>query len=426
MLKRTLPLAALLALAAAVAAIADDWPQWQGPRRDNISTEIGLLKQWPVGGPRLLWTFTGAGVGYSGPAIVGDRLYTMGSKGDQGCVIALDVATGKEVWRTSFGPLFKVDHGGGPRCTPTVDGDRVYALGAQGILLCVEAASGKEVWRKTLTDDLAGKTPHWGYAESPLVDGDHLICTPGGEAGTLAALDKKTGDVVWRSEGLRDSAAYSSIVISEVGGVRQYVQMTPNGVVGVAVRDGKLLWRQNVGANRIATIATPVIKDNCVYVTSDYNAGCALVELMADGGQVRSNVVYKNGNMQNHHGGVVLIDGCLYGWSGNSNARGHWVCQDFMSGETVWTSEKFRQAGSVTYAGDRLYCYGQNDGTIVLAEVSRAGGWKERGRFTIPQHTNLPRNQGHVWTRPVVANGKLYLRDLDLIFCYDVKDSSRP
>ncbi len=427
MLTRTLPLVGLLSLAAI--ASAEDWPQWQGPRRDNVSTETGLLKQWPAGGPRLLWTFSNAGFGYSGPAIVGDRLYTMGTEGDHGCVFALDVSTGKEVWRSRTGPLFKNAWGGGPRSTPTVDRERLYALDAQGILVCLETASGKEVWRKHLIEDLGGqkptgKRPFWGYAESPLVDGGQVVCSPGGSQGTLAALDKKTGEVLWRSEGLTDDATYSSIVIAEVGGIRQYVQMTSGGVVGVAPRDGKLLWQENVGANKTATIPTPVIKDNDVYVTSDYRAGCALVKLTAEGGQIRSEVVYKNRNMENHHGGVVLVDGCIYGWSGNSGARGPWVCQDFMGGERIWTSEKFRQSGSLTCADGMLYCYGQNDGTAVLAEASR-DGWKEHGRFVIPRHTSLPRGQGHVWTHPVVANGKLYLRDFDLIFCYDVSNGGR-
>jgi outer membrane protein assembly factor BamB len=403
-------------------ALADDWPGWQGPKRNNVSAETGLLKSWPKGGPRLLWTCTETGVGYSGPAIVGDRLYIMGDEDGKAWLFAIDVKSGKRLWKCDMGPPWANDYGNGPRGTPAIDGDHVYGLSGAGYLVCAEAASGERVWLKRLKEELGGTMmSRWGYSESPLVDGDHLLCSPGGDRGTLAALDKKTGAVVWRSQGARDKASYASIVVAELAGVRQYVQLTGSGVIGVAAKDGKLLWRQNVAINGVAMVPTPIVKDEYVYVTTDYGAGCALVKVTSDGSDVKSEVVYANKKMQNHHGGVVLVDGLLYGYSGNTNARGQWTCQNFLTGDVVWENNKFNQAGSLTHADGRLYCYGQNDGTAVLVEVSKSG-WTDHGRFTIPQQTRVSRQRGHIWTHPVVANGKLYLRDQDLLFCYDIKE----
>jgi outer membrane protein assembly factor BamB len=419
-MKTLTPLFVALSLFAAVAR-ADDWPQWQGPARDNISHETGLLKDWSAAKPKLLWTFDKAGAGFSGPAIVGDRLYVMGSRDGRELVLALDLKNGAEIWTSEIGPLYVNGYGDGPRGTPTVDGERLYALGGQGVLVCVETKTGKNLWRKDLNKDLDGKVmTRWGSTESPLIDGDRLICSPGGSKGTLAALDKKSGDVVWRSADLTDEASYSSIIPVDFNGTRQYAQMTKDGLVGVAAKDGKLLWKHKVAINSIAIVPTPIAHDGFVYTTSDYGAGCALVKLTASG----STKVYENKIMENHHGGVVLLDGMLYGCSGNSNGRAQWVCQDFKTGAKKWSDSTFRQAGSLTFADGRLYCYGLEDGTVVLVEPNPTG-WKEHGRFTIPQTTKLPRKSGRIWTHPVVANGKLFLRDQELIFCYDVKDGGR-
>jgi outer membrane protein assembly factor BamB len=420
MLKRMLPLAGIMLPAALFAA---DWPQWRGPARDDVSKETGLLKAWPKDGPKLLWTFDGAGIGYSGPAIAGDYLYTLGADEKDDLAIALDVRSGNKVWATPVGPYVHNDYGSGPRSTPTIDGEHVYVLSSAGHLACLKADDGTKVWSVDLIDDLGGGRPRWNYAESPLVDSDQVVCTPGGGKGTLAALDKKTGKVLWRSEELTDAAAYSSIVAGEVGGIRQYVQMTTGGVVGVAPKDGKLLWRQRLGVNGVAIIPTPIVHQNYVYVTSDYGAGCGLVKLTAQGGALKSEVVYHNNNMQNHHGGVVLVEGAVYGWSGNANGgRGPWLCQDFRTGNVVWKDERFKQAGSLTCADGRLYCCGQDDGTAVLIEPNKRG-WKEHGRFTIPRHSPRREYRNNVWTHPVVANGRLYLRDQELLFCYDVKEN---
>ena len=236
-MKRT-PLLLAAALAAGLAGA--DWPGFRGPDRTDISKETGLLKAWPRGGPRLLWTFDRAGIGYSGPSVVGDRLYIMGGDERKEYLFALDVKTGTEVWTAEVGPFYDNAWGGGPRGTPTVDGDRVYALGARGNLVGVNASSGEKLWSKSYTDDLGGARPSWGFTESPLVDGDKLLCTPGGPKGTLAALDKKTGEVIWRSKGWTEPAAYPSVVLGHAGGVRQYVQMTDRSMEGVDASTGRL------------------------------------------------------------------------------------------------------------------------------------------------------------------------------------------
>jgi outer membrane protein assembly factor BamB len=422
MKKLTLPLLGCLLLAGAAAA--DDWPQWQGPDRNNVSKETGLLKTWPKGGPKLLWTFSQAGMGYSAPAVVGDRLYAMGASDDKNYLFAVDVKTGKKVWASALNPLSEgqEERGNGPRGTPTVDGDRIYAITADGTLVCAKTADGAKVWSKDFGKDLSGAKQNlkWGYSESPLVDGDQVVCTPGGRLGTVAAFDKKTGTVRWRSEGLRDEAGFSSLVPAEFGGVRQYVVMTPENVAGVAARDGRVLWRF-ARRSIVATIPTPVVFDDHVYVTSGYGFGCALLKISKDGDKFRADEVYANKNMTNHHGGVVLLDGHIYGYH---DMAGGWECQDVKTGEIVWRERNKLGKGSLTYADGRLYCYTESGGTAALVEATTAG-WKEDGRFKLPRQSKLPRPElnatNNVWTHPVVANGRLYLRDQDLIFCFDVK-----
>ncbi len=409
---------------APLSLFALDWPQWQGPDRTNVSKETGLLKEWPQSGPKLLWTSEDAGMGYSAPAIVGDRLYSMGARDGKDWLFALDGKTSQKKWSTPIGDQFSNNRGNGSRGTPTVDGDRIYALGGQGNLVCVKTDSGEIVWQKNLKRDLGGNMQNnWGYSESPLIDGAVIVCTPGGSKGTIAALDKNTGEVRWRSKGLIDAAAYSSLVVSNAGGVRQYVQMTGNSVTGVAAKDGQVLWSFKRPSN-VAAIPTPICFDDSVYVSSGYGTGCALLKINKDGSSWKAEQVYANKNMVNHHGGVVHLGDHFYGYS---DGKG-WVCQDAKTGAVVWQERNRLGKGSLTCAEGRLYCYSEKDGTVVLVEASPAG-WKESGRFTIPQQSKLPRPssqpRNNIWTHPVVANGRLYLRDQDLIFCYDVKGGER-
>jgi outer membrane protein assembly factor BamB len=425
----------LLALAAP-GLRGDDWPQFRGPHRDGVSRETGLRKEWPKGGPPLLWTYAQAGVGYSGPAVVGDRLYTAGGRGGAEYVFALDLkAPGgavKEVWSARIGPLFTWNGNSwnaGPNATPTVDGELVYALGGFGDLVCVEAAGGKERWRKSLPRDLGGEvnpigggledpTPlGWGYAGAPLVDGDALVCVPGGKQGLLAALDKKTGRVLWRSVGVTDQAPYSSPVAVEVGGVRQYVQVTNKGIVGVAASDGKLLWSyERQSPFNDVVIATPVFHEDRVFATVGFGEGCDLIRLTPREGGTAVEKVYSTKEFQSRDGGVVRVGEYLYGYS----ERGGWVCQEFKTGRVAWSERGALGRGSVTCADGRLYCCAEKGGAVALVEASPEG-WRERGRLQLPRESGLRRPSGGLWTHPVVANGRLYVRDQELLFCFDLR-----
>ncbi len=407
-MKKPLLLAALTA--AALVTTAADWPQWRGADRTDISKETGLLKSWPEGGPKLVWINKDVGLGYSGYAIAGGRLFTIGLRGDTELLIAVDVKTGKELWTTPVGPILKNGWGDGPRATPTVDGDMVFAMGGNGGVLAVKAADGKEVW-KAMMRDFGGRTPTWGYCESVLVDEGRVICTPGGGQGTLLALDKATGKKIWQSEGWGDGAQYSSPIVATHNGKRQYIQLTMQNVAGVEAKTGKVLWKSAWGG-KTAVIPTPIYKDGHVYIASGYGVGCKLVKLGADGS---AENVWENTNMVNHHGGVILVGDKLYGYS----EKGGWTCQDFKTGEVAWTSNNLKK-GAIHCADGMFYCLEEGSGTVALVEVSDKG-WSEKGRFKLTPQTEQRNPKGKVWTHPVVSDGKLYLRDQELLFCFDVK-----
>ncbi len=403
----------LAAALMAPSAFAEDWPQWQGPQRDNRSKETGLLKEWPASGPALTWEAKGLGGGYSGVAVAAGRIYTLGDFPDGAHALAFNEKDGKPVWSTLIG---KNGGGGGypgPRCTPTVDGDFVYVLGQFGDLVCLESATGKEVWHKNLIADFDGHMMSgWGYAESPLVDGDRLVCTPGGPKGTIIALNKKTGEVLWHSAEIGDPAAYASIVETEIGGKRQYVQLTGQHVIGVEADNGKLLWAAVRNGNT-AVIPTPIVSDDSVFVTSGYGAGCNLFKITADNGDFKTKEVYHEKNMTNHHGGIVLVGDNVFGFSDH----GHFTCIAFKTGQEVWNDKAgILGKGSLTYADGNLYFRNEGGaGTVWLVEAS-VDGFKDHGHFNPPD-----RSDKNSWPHPVVANGKLYIRDQDVLLCYDVK-----
>ena len=414
--------AILLTLPALAAA---DWPQWRGPNRDGVSAETGLLKQWPKGGPKLAWQANLDGVGYGSPVVVGDRLYiTAAADADNGTgeyALCLDTKTGKQLWKTDLPAgegKYLTGWGSGPRSSPTVDGDAVYVLGARGELVRMNAADGKVVWDLNLKKDFKGAIPTWGYSESVLIDGDRLVCTPGGKDGTVLCLEKKTGKKVWQSEELTDAANYSSLVPADVGGVRQYVTQTATSAVGVRAKDGKLLWKKNDLKRGVAVIPTPIVHDGLAFFTTGYGAGCELFKLTSKDGATDAEKVYsQNKTMVNHHGGVVRIGDYVYGYTDNG---GKWICMEYKAepADPVWESKELDK-GSLVAADGHLYCYGQKAGECVLIEASPKE-WKEKGRVTIPQESKFPRRSGLIWAHPVVANGKLYLRDHELLFCYDI------
>lgn len=404
---------ALLSLVATVAtaplALALDWPQWRGPDRTGVSQETGLLKSWPAGGPKLVWLYENAGKGYSAPAIVGGKFFTIGTRDDAESLFILDANTGKELRVVKIGDVLENKWGDGPRGTPTVDGDRVYALSGPGELACIGIADGKILWKVSMSS-LGGKVPNWGYTESVLVDGNKVLCTPGGNKGTVAALDKMTGKVLWQSVGIKEPAHYSSIVAATINGTAQYVQRNEKSIFGLAANDGRVLWQTDF-PGRTAMIPTPIVSGNEVYVTAGYGTGCKMVRIGADNSVT---VVYENKVAKNHHGGFVKIGDYLYG-----HGDPQWVCQNFKTGEEVWSSRALGK-GALGAADGMLYLLEENTGTVALVEASPKG-WKEVSRFTLSPQSKIRSSSGKHWTHPVISHGKLYLRDQDLIYCFDVK-----
>lgn len=387
----------------AAAQTGGDWPQWRGANRDGISKETGLLKQWPTDGPPLAWKATGAGNGYSSFAVANNRLYTMGLRGTKEFVVAFDVATGKEVWATAHGGAFRNDRGDGPRGTPTVDGDRIYALGGNGDLSALDTKTGKVVWTMNVLEKFGGSNITWGISESPLVVGDKVLVNPGGPGASIVALNKKDGSVVWKSQS--DRAGYSSAVPVQIGNTTQVVFFTHKRAVGLDLKDGKLLWEYGKAANNVANAATPIVRGNRVFISSDYGTGAGLVEIKADG---VAQEVYFTKDMRNHHSTSVLIGDYLYGFSG-----GILTAMKFDTGEVAWKDRSVGK-GSIVFADGHIYAVSEN-GVVGLVEATPAG-YKEKGRFHI-QQDSLP-----TWTHPVVAGGKLYIRDQDTIYAYDVRE----
>lgn len=427
MVRRLLAFSAVACLSGTLAAA--DWPTWRGPNRDGISTETGISGPWPAEGPKLAWKITDAaviGVGYGSPAVVGDRIYLVGADGPKkdakesaSCLSAVD---GKQIWKTPLDTTpgnFNDGWGGGPRSTPTVDGDHVYVLGSTGDLVCLTTKDGKEVWKKNLVKDFGGKIPTWGYSESVLVDGPNVVVTPGSKSGVVA-LDKKTGATVWTCEDLKDGAGYSSLVPVEIGGVRQYVSQTMKHGFGVRAKDGKLLWSVGEIGRATAVIPTPVVHDGIAFFTSGYGAGCEAFKLEPDGDGTKATKIYsKNKVVANHHGGVIRFGDNIYGHSDSTG----WVCFDYKTGpaDPTWSSKK-NSKGSIAYADGQFYTYGESKGDLVRIKATPEG-WEETGRFTIPATSTIRPKQGKVWAHPVIANGKLYLRDYELLYCYDLPKS---
>jgi outer membrane protein assembly factor BamB len=385
-----------------LAQTAGDWPQWRGPNRDGVSKETGLLKEWPTNGPPLVWKASGAGGGYSSLAISNGRIYTMGLRGDREYVIAFDVATGKEVWATAHGSAFRNDRGDGPRGTPTVDGKTLYALGGSGDLSAMDVQTGKIVWTMNVLQKFGGSNIIWGISESPLVVGEKLLVNPGGPGASIVALNKKDGSLVWKSQS--DRSGYSSAIPVQVGNTTHVVFFTHTRGLGLDLKDGKLLWEYPRAANDVANAATPIARGNRVFISSDYGNGGGLVEIKADN---TSKEVYFTKEMRNHHSSSILIGDYLYGFS-----SGILTAMRFDTGEVAWKDRSVGK-GSLVFADGNLYALSEN-GVVGLIEATPAG-YSEKGRFRIAQDS-LP-----TWTHPVIAGGRLYLRDQDTIYAYDVK-----
>jgi outer membrane protein assembly factor BamB len=367
-----------------------------------VSAEKGLLQAWPAGGPPLAWTASGAGEGYSSFAASQGRLFTLGARGGNEYVIAYDIASGKRLWETSHGTRFSNDRGDGPRATPTIDGDRVYAFGASGDLSVLDAATGKVHWTVNVLRQYRGSNIQWGLSESPLVLADRILVNAGG---TIVALNKTDGKSIWTTQG--DQAGYSSAVAHKIGDVTEAVYFTSDRVIGVDVSSGRQLWSYGQVANRVANIATPIVRGNRVFVSSDYGTGSALLELSAAGNRVSAREVYFTRQMKNHHGGVVLVDGYLYGYDDSIL-----TCLEFATGKRMWRDRSVGK-GSVAFADGHLYIQSENN-VVGLAEATPSG-YVEKGRFQIPDK-GLPS-----WAHPVISGARLYVRNQDYVAVYDIK-----
>ena len=404
--KNVVSVAGAVLLTVSALHAAADWPQWQGPDRTRVSKETGLLPAWPASGPRVVWTATGLGSGYGSMAVVGNRVFVQGARGGRSAVIALDRADGKELWSKALGASGTDDRGPGPRGTPAVDGDRLYVLTESGDLAGL-TTEGTVVWQRNILRDFRGRQLPWLISESPLVDGAHVVVSPGGPGAGMVKLDRLTGKTVWTSKDLSDPAGYSSVIAADVHGVRTYMTFTAAAGVGVRASDGKVMFQYPRAANRTANVATPIFFNNRVFFTSAYGTGGGLLGLTAQNGEVNAKELYFTLDMKNHHGGVVLVDGYLYGFNDSILS-----CLGFATGKVIWRDRSVGK-GSVTYADGRLYIQGENN-VVGLADATPSG-YRERGRFNIPD-TGLPS-----WAHPVISDGRLYVRNQDTLLAYDIK-----
>jgi outer membrane protein assembly factor BamB len=395
---------------------AIDWPQWRGPDRSGTSTEKGLLQSWPAEGPKLLWEGGAIGEGFSSLAIKGDRIFTMGDKSGNSQLFCLQKSNGQTIWSIQIGKP-----GGnysGTRCTPTVDEDSVYALGQFGDLVCVDAARGREKWRKNIQEEFRGESGGWNYSESVLIDGDLLLCSPGGNDATVVALNKNNGAVIWKTSlPGAGQAHYSSWVVSNAAGVKQYVRLYQGGTYGIEAKSGKYLWHYDVLGRNTANIPTPIPFDDYVFTAAGYGKGGALLKLARSGSGVSATEVYYNQELKNKHGGIIKVGNYIYG---DMDDRGRPWCADIMTGKVLWRKDSGAGGGSacVTYGDGRLY-FRYQDSTMALIDPDPEKGFQQISTFKIPD------NMKQSWAHPVISEGKLYLRGNDKILCYDISDPSR-
>ena len=398
-----------------------NWTMFRGPDNSGISPDTGLLKSWPGSGPEQLWIFKDAGMGYSGFAIVDGRLYTMGTKNENEVhMVCIDTSSGSEVWSQAFATDdsqgYNAGWGNGPRGTPTFSEGKLYGLGPKGVIACLDAESGKVLWKKDLQSDFGGQAGGWGFSESPLVDGNKVVVAPGGNQSGIVALDKNSGQVIWKAEEVKPGKAeYATILATDLNGVRQYIKFFEKSLVSVDAEDGKLLWEGEFPKGRTAVIPTPIIDGDQVYVAAGYGAGCRAFKIKEDNSV---ELLWENNDMVNHHGGVIKFGDHLYGFSDGKGL----VCQDWETGETAWMEKErqFLAKGAVHIADGMIYALNEQNGALTLVEANPSG-YREKGRFVIEPQSELRNPRGKIWTHPVVIGGKLYLRDQEMVYCYDVK-----
>jgi outer membrane protein assembly factor BamB len=402
---------------------ATQWLQWRGPDRAGKSPDTGLLKDWSAQKPKLLWTAEGLGEGYASVSSADDRIYTTGNQPDGQAVVCISAGDGRVIWKKNFTSDVPKHGHDGSRCTPSIDGSRLFAIASSGKIACLMAEDGREIWSRDFVKEWGGRMPNWGFSESPLVDGDWVLCTPGGPDAMIVALDKLTGKEVWRSKvpnlgrAGREEAGYSSIVISNACGVKQYVQLVGSGLIGVRATDGQFLWGYNAIANRTANIPTPIVDGDSIFCSTGYNTGAALVKLTKSGDEIRCDEQYfvSGDKLQNHHGQMILKDGYVY--FGNKHRNGFPVCVEMESGKIAWGGDQ-RGAGSgsaaITYADGHLV-FRYESGEVALIEATPSA-YRLKGAFRPDYISRKP-----CWAHPVITGGRMYLRDQDKLMCYDVR-----
>jgi outer membrane protein assembly factor BamB len=391
------------------AAWGADSPQFRGPNRDGIFPEKGLLKSWPEGGPTQAWKTDGIGQGYSSVSVVGDTIYATGMLEDnQGYLFALDTQ-GAIKWKAPYGPETLDKMATGARSTPTVDGDRVYVESGLGALICMAAADGKVLWQVDAAKQFGGQAITWAYAESPLVDGDLVVCTPGGPDASVVALNKMDGKTVWTTKGFSEAHAYCSPNVFDFGGHRVIVTMTAKSVVGIDEKTGAVLWTHKHETEYDIHAVTPVLQGNMLYYTGGYGSGGGMLEVSADGSSVTPKWTDKNLDCQHH--GVVLVDGYIYG-TGQNNSK--LMCLELATGKLMWSSEEVSQA-VVVYADGMLYTYeGPKKGVVSLVTASPKS-YERTGSFVVEK------GKDKHWAHPTIANGRLYIRYGGALHAYDIK-----
>lgn len=402
-----------------------DWPQFRGPNRDGQAAPQSLKKSWPEGGPKLAWSYSETGAGYSSISTAGDRLYTLGKINNRATAICLDLKTGKKVWATDFadaevGKTYNTGWSDGPRSTPTIDGDRVYCIGDLGTLACLDRNKGTILWSRDFVKEFGGNVPSWGFSESVLIDGDKVICTPGGKA-LLVGLNKNTGETVWESK-TGYGAQYVSVVKATFEGTPVYLTAVKEGLVAYDAASGEELFKNEKTGNRTAVIPNPIVSGNRIYHSSAYGAGNVALDVSKENGKLVAKEVYafKTDSMENHHGGYILYNGTIFGFSKSSG--GSWLAQDLQTGKTLWSKNlRSGKSGSIAFADGMLYCYDEAEGVCFLAKPSTTG-WEPVGQVKIPEVTGLDRKQGKIWAHPVIADKKLFLRDQEKLFAFDIAE----
>jgi outer membrane protein assembly factor BamB len=431
----------VLALSLSVYSLAPgaDWPQFQGPNRDSHADSVNLIKQWPDGGPPLEWVYRETGLGYSSPSVVGSHLLITGARDGQELLICLDVDTGQQKWTADIGPVFDFEGnswGAGPRAAPTIYESMVYALGGGGNLICTELESGRIVWSKHMMKDLEGEINPigggpgskpgepkigWGYSWAPLVEEGKLICFPGGPKGALAALDLQSGDLIWRSAGFTEQASYASPIAAEFEGVRQVIALHNAGLTGVRAADGQQLWDWKKSYSDVV-IPTPIAFDGHVYVSAGSSPStCALLKINRSGDEFEAEMLYAGRTlrvMKNQVGGSVIVDGHAYGYSDKVG----WVCQEVLTGAQKWAARRPLKAGSVITAEGLLYCYDEDAALMALVEANPSE-FVLRSQFQLPEQTANRAPSGRNWTPPVIAGGRLFVRDQELLFSYRIRSA---